>query len=137
MMTKSILIISCVLLFTLQGYSQTAAELKYQRESFEKQANELKEELINDVTEALNVDDFKKQIVTQSLYSYFDELTKIYMLDLPAFEKQDLVTQLDGRHFNDLKTILEQEQIDFILKQLKGDWKEAKKKKKRKKRKKN
>lgn len=136
-MTKSILIITCVLFFTLQGYSQTAAELKYQRESFEKQTNELKEELINDVSEALNVDDFKKQIISQSLYSYFDELTKIYMLDLPAFEKQDLVTQLDGRHFNDLKTILEQEQIDFILKQLKGDWKENKKKKKKKRKKNN
>lgn len=114
------------------GFSQTAAEIKYDKERYEEKTKEIKNEIINDITGALNLDDFEKQIVTQSIESYFEEVTKIYTYEVPVYEKQDLVNQLDARHFNDLKTILEQEQIDFIINQLKGDWKKDKKKKKRK-----
>lgn len=128
---KSIIIVFSLILSSY-GFSQTTAEVKYDKERYEEKSKELKAEIISDITEALKLDAFKKQIVTQSIEAYFEELTKIYMYDLAVFEKQDLVTQLDARHFNDLQTILEQEQIDFILNQLKGDWKKDKKKKKRK-----
>jgi len=137
MMRNLFLIIITVCIYNSNGFSQTAAEIKYNKEHYEEKSNEIKAQLISDIIEALNVDDFEKQIVTQSIESYFVEVTKIYVLDLPAFEKQDLVTQLEGRHFNDIKTIITQEQIDFILNQIKGDWKKNQKKKKRKKRKKN
>jgi len=126
------IIISCTFLFSTQGFSQTAAQIRYDKERFEEKSNEIKAQLIGDIIDSLKVDDFEKQIVTQSIESYFTEVTKIYMLDLPVFEKKDLITQLDGRHFEDLKTILDQEQIDFILSQIKGDWKKNQKKKKRK-----
>ncbi|WP_435412760.1 hypothetical protein [Psychroserpens mesophilus] len=128
---KSIIIVFSLILSSY-GFSQTTAEVKYDKERYEEKSKELKAEIISDITEALKLDAFKKQIVTQTIEAYFEELTKIYMYDLAVFEKQDLVTQLDARHFNDLQTILEQEQIDFILNQLKGDWKKDKKKKKRK-----
>ncbi|WP_040249301.1 hypothetical protein [Psychroserpens mesophilus] len=128
---KSIIIVFSLILSSY-GFSQTTAEVKYDKERYEEKSKELKAEIISDITEALELDAFKKQIVTQTIEAYFEELTKIYMYDLAVFEKQDLVTQLDARHFNDLQTILEQEQIDFILNQLKGDWKKDKKKKKRK-----
>jgi CelD/BcsL family acetyltransferase involved in cellulose biosynthesis len=127
-----------VLVLTLSSFSfaQTAAEIKYDKERYEEKSKEIKAEIISDIVEALNLDAFKKQIVSQTIESYFEEITKIYRYDLPVFEKEDLVTQLDGRHFNDLKTILKQEQIDFILAQLKGDWKKDQKKKKKKKKRK-
>ena len=65
-------------------------------------------------------------------FNIFQSVTKGFYEGIPVYEKQDLVNQLDARHFNDLKTILKQEQIDFIINQLKGDWKKDKKKKKRK-----
>lgn len=132
---KTILI---VLVLSINSYvfSQTAAEIKYDRERYEEKSKEIKAEIVNDITNALNLDAFKKQIVSQTIESYFEEVTKIYMYDLPVFEKQDLVTELDSRHFNDLKTILDQDQIDFILAQLKGDWKKDKKNKKKKRKKK-
>lgn len=132
---KNILAILTFMLSVL-GFSQTEAEIKYERERYEERSKEIRAQVVNDIVEALKVDAFEKQIITQSIESYFVEVTKIFMYDLPAFEKQDLVTQLDARHFNDLKTILEQEQIDFILAQLKGDWKKDQKSKKRKKKRK-
>ena len=130
-------IIMLTLILSGYGYSQTEAEIKYEKERYEEKTKEIKAQIVSDITDALNLDAFKKQIVTQSIESYFEEVTKIYSYDLPVYEKQDLVTQLDARHFNDLKTILKQEQIDFIINQLKGDWKKDKKKKKRKRRKQN
>ena len=130
-------ILVLTLILSVYGYAQTEAEIKYEKERYEEKSKEIKAEIISDITNALNLDAFKKQIVTQSIESYFEEVTKIYLYDLPVYEKQDLVTQLDARHFNDLKTILEQKQIDFIINQLRGDWKKDKKKKKRKKRKQN
>ncbi len=133
MKRKKNIFIALVFMFSIHGFSQTAAEMKYDKERFENKANEMKAQLINDIIAELKVDAFEKQIVTQSIHSYFNEVTKIYMLDLSTFEKQDLVTELDKRHFNDLKTMLDQDQIDFILNQIKGDWQKNQKKKKKKK----
>ncbi len=132
-MRRNLFLVSAFMfLFSIQGFSQTDAELKYDRERYEKKANEMKAELTNDIIEELKVDAFEKVIITQSINSYFKEVTKIYKFDVSSFEKQDLVTKLDARHFNDLKTILDQEQIDFILNQIKGEWKKNQKKKKKK-----
>ncbi len=137
-MRRNLFLVSAFMfLFSIQGFSQTDAELKYDRERYEKKANEMKAELTNDIIEELKVDAFEKVIITQSINSYFKEVTKIYKFDVSSFEKQDLVTKLDARHFNDLKTILDQEQIDFILNQIKGEWKKNQKKKKKKKKRKN
>lgn len=136
MIRKLYLLAVCISLCSIQGYSQTAAEIKHNKERYEAKAKEIKAQLINDIVAELKVDDFKKHIISQSIESYLVEVSKIYMLDLPGFEKQDLVTQLESRHFNDLKTVLDQEQIDFILNQIKGDWKKEQKKKKKKKKKK-
>ncbi|WP_033958129.1 hypothetical protein [Psychroserpens jangbogonensis] len=137
MISKKYILIALAFMFSLQGFSQTDAQIKYDKERYEKKSKEIKAQLISDIVEALKVDDFKQHIITLSIESYFVEITKIYMYDLRAFEKEDLVTELDKRHFNDIKTILDQEQIDFILNQIKGDWKKDQKDKKKKKKKKN
>lgn len=136
MIRKIFIPLACFLLFCSQGNAQSEAEIRHEQERFAERQEKMKTQIINDIVEALKVDAFEKQIVTQSIESYLKEVTKIYMLDLPVFEKKDLVVQLEDRHFNDLKAIISQEQIDFILNQIKGDWKKDQKKKKKKKRKK-
>ncbi len=118
--------------------SQTEAERKYAIESFKEQAEEVKSNLINDVCAELNLDEFETQIVSQTMYSYFNEIQRIYAMKIEALEKQELRDILDRTHFKDLESILEKHEIDFILNQIKGDWKKNQKqlKKKRKKRKK-
>lgn len=129
-------IIALMSCFTMN--SQTEAERKYAIESFKEQAEEVKSNLINDVCAELNLDEFETQIVSQTMYSYFNEIQRIYAMKIEALEKQELRDILDRTHFKDLESILEKHEIDFILNQIKGDWKKNQKqlKKKRKKRKK-
>ncbi|WCO03309.1 hypothetical protein [Psychroserpens ponticola] len=137
MRSKNSMLMALLFLISFQVFSQTEAQIKYDKERFENRANELKEQLVSDIIKGLKVGEFEEHIVSLSIHSYFEEVTKIYMFDLPAFEKQDLITQFEIKHFNDLNTILDQEQIDYIINQLRGDWKKDQKKKKRKKKKKN
>ncbi|MEY8849121.1 hypothetical protein AB9K26_09905 [Psychroserpens sp. XS_ASV72] len=119
------------------SYSQSEAEIERLKERYAERTKELKDEIVTMIAEDLKLDAFEKEIVSQSIFSYYDEVQKINVMNIPIFEKRDLVSQLDGSHFNDLKTILNEEQISYILEQLKGDWKQNKKDKKRKKRRKN
>ena len=138
MKTKHIICFIIALVSSTMLFGQTDAERRYAIESFKEQAAEVKANLINDVCAELKLDAFETQIVSQTMYDYFDEIQRIYTMKVQAVEKQELIDILDRTHFKDLETMLEKEEIDFILNQIKGDWKKNQKqlKKKRKKKKK-
>ncbi|WP_298896087.1 hypothetical protein [uncultured Psychroserpens sp.] len=109
-----------------------------EKEKYEAKVEEKKVAYINDLIATLNVDDFQKEIIYQTMYSYFDELTKINKLGLKKFERETEIERLDKIHFRDVKAMVSEEVMGKIMDALKGKWdqKEEKKKKKKKKRKK-
>ncbi|NRA94097.1 MAG: hypothetical protein HRU26_15710 [Psychroserpens sp.] len=123
-------------------FAQTEAEKRYDKERFEERANEIKAKMVSDISTELELDAFEKEIVSQTILSYFDEVQRIYVMNVDVNDKRALLDLLDKKHFNDLKNILSEEEVDFILDQIKGDWKKnqkelEKKRKKNKKKKKN
>ena len=125
------------------AYSQqnqlTSSEKEKMIEKYKEDAKQQKEEYISNFLETLAIDDFQKQIIKQSIYSYFEEIIKITKLGLKPYERDTLIEHLDGRHFEDVKTIVSEDTMGKIMDAVKGDWdyKADKKKKKKEKRKKN
>lgn len=115
--------------------AQTVDEKK--KEKYEAEVEEKKQEYINDLVETLNVDDFQKEIIKQTMNSYFEKVQKIHQLNIRPFEKKGQIEQLDITHFEDLKAMISEDTMSKILDALKGKWdkKKEKRKKKRKKQK--
>ena len=97
-----------------------------------------KNEFIANFITTLEADDFQKEIIKQTLNSYFDELVKINKLRLKHYERETQIDQLDKRHFKDVKAMVTEEVMVKIIDAARGEWdtKEDKKKKKKKRKKK-
>lgn len=120
-----------------QQRPQQTIDPEKQQERYEEQAEKQKQEYIADFVATLEVDDFQKEIITQHMDTYFEEVRKINRLGLKSFERNEHIERLDVRHFADVRAIVSEDVMNKIMDAVKGEWdrKEEKKKKKKKKRK--
>jgi len=129
----------CFFTLIANSYSQQQGSIseKKQLERYEKDVERKKQKYINDFVKTLDVDDFQKEIIKQSMYSYFEEITEINGLRLKSYERDTQIELLDKSHFRDLKAIVSEDVMSKIMDALTGKWdKKAEKKKKKKKKKK-
>lgn len=116
--------LSLICCFTLisTSFSQSReekAKLKYEAEMERKQ-----EEYIGDFLETIQVDDFQKEIISQTMKSYFEEFKKINMLQVRDVQRQELIENLDNAHFKDLRAMVSEETMSKVMDALKGKWKQ-------------
>ena len=111
--------------------------LTRKKKSTKQELKRKKQEYLNDFIATLDVDDFQKEIILQTMDSYFDEITKINQLGLKSFERQEYIDRLDASHFKDLKVLVKEDTMTKIMDALKGKWDRNEEKKKKKKKKKN
>ena len=125
---------------SLPSYSQTSDDVEKQREEFEKKAEEELTRRINAFVVELNVDDFQKEIIKQKLHSYYKEQRLIYTNnELKYFERDELITNLNNTHFEDINNMLSEDtkdQIQLFIKDVGTTLEKEKKKKKKNKKKK-
>ena len=93
----------------LSSSAQTQSQQDKQRQEMIEEAEERKNQYINDFVSTLNVDEFQQVIIKQTMESYYSEWTKIAQYQIPVYQKKTLVEELDATHFNDLKTIVSDE----------------------------
>ncbi|WP_299335293.1 hypothetical protein [uncultured Psychroserpens sp.] len=141
---KRIYIIVFVLsLFASNAFAQRRSQQRPQRtinpekeqERYEERAEEQKKKYIADFVGTLKVDDFQKEIITQQMDSYFEELRKINKMGLTRFERQEQIEALDVRHFKDTRAMVSEDVMNKIMDAVKGKWDQKAEKKKKKKRK--
>ncbi|OUS00870.1 hypothetical protein A9Q86_08950 [Flavobacteriales bacterium 33_180_T64] len=136
-MKKIYLTIFCCIALIGSVSSQNAADQK-KIEKYEEEVERKKQNYINDFLATLNIDDFQKEIIKQSMNSYFIELTKVNKLRLQGFQRTAAIERLDEAHFKDVKTIVSEDIMAKIMDAIKGKWnqkaerKAEKKKRKRK-----
>jgi len=128
----------CFVVLTLQttAFAQTSTEER-QKERYEEKVEENKQNYIQDFLKTLDVDEFQKEIIQQSMDSYFDEVKKIQLLGLKSYETRDEIDKMRLRHFADVKAIVSEETMEKIDDAVTGKWKPKKEKAKRKKSKRN
>lgn len=132
--------LSLIVCFTIinTSFSQTREEkamIKYEAEMDRKQ-----DEYISDFLATLSVDDFQKEIISQTMKTYFEEFKKINMLQVRDVQRQELIENLDNSHLKDLRAMVSEDTMSKIMDALKGKWKQEtnrEKKKRLKKEKKN
>ena len=120
------------------SFSQTREEKAM--EKYEAEMGRKQEQYISDFLATIEVDDFQKEIITQTMKSYFEEFKKINMLQVRDVQRQELVENLDNTHFKDLKAMVSEDTMSKIMDAVKGKWKQEtnrEKKKRLKKEKKN
>ena len=132
----SLLLMVCFFSLSTNGFSQSQEE-KQRQERLE-EAEERKNEYIKDFVGTLEVDEFQKVIITNTMNSYFDEVNKIIKYEIPSYQKKTLIEELDAVHFNDLKTIVSEDVYVKVkegvkMENYKENQKNIKKSKKRKK----
>jgi len=148
-MKKLLTCIFILCIFTSLSYGQRRNQRRSQlpqqnvdpekeKAKYEKRAEEAKQKYISEFVATLSVDDFQKEIIIQTMDSYFDELKKINKLGMSAFDRKDYIELFDKNHFKDLKEIVSEDVMNKIMDAIKGKWdrEEEKKKNKKKKRKK-
>jgi hypothetical protein len=133
-MTKYFFLALTLLVFSVTAIAQTKAEKDQAR--FERQIEEQKAEYIANIVNGFDLDEFQKHILTQQLHSYYDEVSKINMLEIPSFEKTTLINDLNNTHFKDFENMLGKEFVTKLIEKAKGEDKTDQKKKKKKKKKK-
>ena len=120
------------------SFSQTREEKAM--EKYEAEMGRKQEQYISDFLATIEVDDFQKEIISQTMKSYFEEFKKINMLQVRDVQRQELVENLDNTHFKDLKAMVSEDTMSKIMDAVKGKWKQEtnrEKKKRLKKEKKN
>ncbi|SDS46283.1 hypothetical protein SAMN04515667_2234 [Formosa sp. Hel1_31_208] len=129
--------LTVLLCFTLMSTAFSQSREEKAKLKYEAQMEEKKEEYISDFLATLNIDDFQKEIIAQTMESYFEEFKKINMLGLRELERQELINKLDDSHFKDVKTMVSEDDMSSIMDAVKGKWKKNSKKKKKKRKEKN
>nr|WP_321235524.1 hypothetical protein [uncultured Psychroserpens sp.] len=130
--------IFCCLTLVCNSFSQQGkptASQQQQIERYQEEAEKQKQEYITEFMTTIDVDDFQKEIIVQTLNSYFEELVKINKLGLKSYERETHVERLDKIHFKDVKAIVSEETMAKIMDAVKGKWKKKSGKKKKKNRK--
>ena len=112
-------------------------EIKRQQEKFAKEMDERREEYVANFLTTLEADDFQKEIIKQTLNDYFEK--KIALFKIPferSIEREDAVKALNKSHFEELKTLISEDDMTKINAMIEGEFDEDDVKKKKKKRKK-
>ena len=124
----------------MNGIPQTNREPTEQEIAKRKRMmEERKEEFVTNFLTTLEGDDFQKEIIKQSIFSFFDERQTIVNIKFERnFEREQAIKKLEDTHFSDLKDLISEGDMAKIKEMIKGgfDEKEVKKEKKKKKRKK-
>ncbi|MEM6516894.1 MAG: hypothetical protein AAF688_11975 [Bacteroidota bacterium] len=118
----------------LHAQSKSEERLK---EEYEEKVEKNKQDFISDFLKTLEVDDFQKEIISQTMDSYFDELQKLQKTGLRPYEAKDAVRKMRESHFSDVKAIVTEETMNKIEDALTGKWNPKDEKKKKRKRRKN
>lgn len=130
------LTIFCCLALTGFSFSQQeelSDSEKNKLKRFQEDVERHQLEYVTDFIATLKVDDFQKEIITQTLNSYFDELVKINQMRLKHYERETQIHNLDKRHFTDVEAIVSEDVMLKIMDAAKGKWDQKKEKKKKKK----
>ena len=130
---KYLFLLLSLILFSFNVQAQTKAEKE--KAEYEQKVEERKAEYIANIVNSFELDEFQKHMLTLRLQSYYVEVTKISVLDIPAFEKKALVEDFGINHFKDFEDMLGKEFVDKLLKKAKGEDQTDQKKKKKKKKK--
>jgi hypothetical protein len=104
---------------------------------------ERKNEYINNFITTLEADEFQKEIIKQSLLSFYDKKMVLLKTQYERyFEREQAIKQLEESHFVELKDLISEGDMSKIKEMIKGEFdekevKKEKKKKRKKKKKKN
>jgi hypothetical protein len=99
---------------------------------------ERKDEFIANFITTLEADDFQKEIIKQTLNSFFEARVALYKTRFEhSLDRKKAAEQLEESHFKELKELISEHDMTKIKEMLKGgfDEKEVKKEKKKKKKK--
>ena len=112
-------------------------EIKKQQERFEKEMKERQEEYVANFLTTLDSDAFQKEIIKQTINDYFDQKLILYRLPFESsIEKQDAIKTLNQTHFEELKKLISESDMEKINAMIEGEFDEKDVKKKKKKRRK-
>ncbi|MEH6536075.1 MAG: hypothetical protein V7719_06760 [Psychroserpens sp.] len=145
-MKKKFLSIFILIIFTSLSYGQNRNQRRQipqnidpekDRAKYEEKAEKEKTKYISEFVATLEVDDFQKEIIMQTMDSYFTELRGINRLGLNSFDRKDYIELFDKKHFKDVKEIVSEDVMNKIMDAIKGKWDRNEEKKKKKKKKKN
>ena len=150
MKTLILVLFTFLLGFNVYGQSQMnrrrdrnripqAEPSEQQREAQRREMEERKDEYIANFLTTLEGDDFQKEIVKQTLNSFYEERVALYQIRYErSIDRKDALTKLEESHFKDLKELISEDDMTKITEMIAGNFDEkevTKKKKKRKKRK--
>ena len=108
-----------------------------QIEERRRKLEERREEYLANFMTTLEADDFQKQIIKQTLDTYFEKKIAIYKLPFErSIEREDAVKELDETHFKELGELISESDMKKIREMIAGDFDEGEVKKKKKKKKK-
>lgn len=107
-----------------------------EKAKFAERAEVAKKKYIAEFVGSLDIDEFQKEIISQTMDSYFVELGKINKLGLNSFEREEYIELYDKEHFKDVKEIVSEDVMAKIMDAIKGKWDRNEEKKKKKKKKK-
>ncbi|OZV68675.1 hypothetical protein [Winogradskyella aurantia] len=123
------------------GIAQPSREVREKEiEKRQRDMEERKEEYIKTFISTLEADAFQKEIIKQSISSFYDTKLEILKTEYEhRLDRKDALTKLEQTHFKDLENLISEDDMVKIQELVKGnfDEKEVKKKKKKKKKKKN
>lgn len=149
---RTYIIIALLSVFSISAYGQRQRPLnsgriqqpttqpnEKQLEERKKKMEERRQEYIANFMKTLEADDFQKQIIQQTLDSYFEKRLALYKVQYKhSVERDDAIKQLDQTHFAELKELISENDMKRIEELIAGEFddSEVKKKEKKKKRKK-
>lgn len=152
---KKIIIFTFAFLFGLNVFAQRRDRMgnpvvpreptKEEIAKHKQKMEERKDEFIANFLTTLEADDFQKQIIKQSINSFFDARSAIYKMEFEhSIDRKEAIKKLEDTHFKDLEELISKNDMKKIKEMIKGNFDEKevkkekkKKKKKRKKKKKN
>ena len=113
---------------------QNTEPTEAQIEARKKEMEERREEYIANFLGTLEADEFQKEIVKQSLNSFYDELKKFYDIKFESqVERKDALDKMIEKHFEEVKLLVSETDMQKINDFTKGKFDEKKEKKKKRK----
>ncbi|RCT54114.1 hypothetical protein [Winogradskyella sp. KYW1333] len=103
----------------------------------EREIEQRKQEYISNFLTTLEADEFQQVIIRQHLNSYYD--AKLSILKTPferSFDRANAIKHLENTHFEELKTLISEGDMNKIQDMIEGDFDEKAVKKEKKKKKK-
>lgn len=144
MKTLILVLFTFLLGFNVYGQSQMnrrrdrnripqAEPSEQQREAQRREMEERKDEYIANFLTTLEGDDFQKEIVKQTLNSFYEERVALYQIRYErSIDRKDALSKLEESHFKDLKELISEDDMTKITEMIAGNFDEKEVTKKRK-----